>query len=169
MRIRRGVFCPDCMRVFHSDTNTHYAGIVTRSVRKRPNQKDMIEVFDARRTRSFGCFASFKSAEDTLDSLARDGVLGEVPGVSVSAYRNNVLQREYPAVFVGGKWRMPKARKRAVTVPLPASKKRKRKLCKEYLTAELMFREAFPDHLNKTYPLSADTLKICSRRCRVYA
>jgi hypothetical protein len=32
-----------------------------------------------------------------------------------------------------------------------------------------MFREAFPDHLNKTYPLSADTLKLCSRRCKVYA
>ena len=129
----------------------------------------MIEVFDAKRTRSFGCYASFKSAEDTLNRLAREGVLGEVPSVSVSAYRSNELQREYSAVFVGGKWRMPKERKkRAIVVPLPA-KKRKRKLCKEYLTAELMFREAFPDHLNKTYPLSADTLKLCSRRCKVYA
>ena len=65
---------------------------------------------------------------------------------------------------------MPKERKkRAIVVPLPTRKKRKRKLCKEYLTAELMFREAFPDHLNKTYPLSADTLKLCSRRCKVYA
>ena len=130
----------------------------------------MIEVFDAKRTRSFGCYASFKSAEDTLNRLAREGVLGDVPSVSVSAYRSNELQREYPAVFVGGKWRMPKERKkRPMVVPLPASKKRKRKLCKEYLTAELMFREAFPDHLNKTYPLSADTLVLCSRRCKVYA
>ena len=130
----------------------------------------MIEVFDAKRTRSFGCFASFKSAEDTLNRLAREGVLGEVPSVSVSAYRSNELQREYSAVFVGGKWRMPKERKkRPMVVPLPTRKKRKRKLCKEYLTAELMFREAFPDHLNKTYPLSTDTLKLCSRRCKVYA
>ena len=130
----------------------------------------MIEVFDAKRTRSFGCYASFKSAEDTLNRLAREGVLGDVPSVSVSAYRSNELQREYPSVFVGGKWRMPKERKkRPMVVPLPAPKKRKRKLCKEYLTAELMFREAFPDHLNKTYPLSADTLVLCSRRCKVYA
>ena len=130
----------------------------------------MIEVFNAKRTRSFGYFASFKSAEDTLNRLAHDGILGDVPSVSISAYRNNELQREYQAVFVGGKWRMPKERKkRAIAVPLPTRKKRKRKLCKEYLTAELMFREAFPDHLNKTYPLSADTLKLCSRRCKVYA
>ena len=130
----------------------------------------MIEVFNAKRTRSFGCYASFRSAEDTLNHLAQDGILGDVPSVSVSAYRNNVLQREYQAVFVGGKWRMPKERKkRAIVVPLPTRKKRKRKLCKEYLTAELMFREAFPDHLNKTYPLSADTLKLCSRRCKGYA
>ena len=130
----------------------------------------MIEVFNAKRTRHFGCFASFKSAEDTLNRLAREGVLGGVPSVSVSAYRRNELQREYSAVFVGGKWRMPKERKkRPMVVPIPTRKKRKRKLCKEYLTAELMFREAFPDHLNKTYPLSADTLKLCSRRCKVYA
>ena len=130
----------------------------------------MIEVFNAKRTRSFGCFASFKSAEDTLNRLASEGILGDVPCVSVSAYRNNELQREYQAVFVGGKWHMSKEpKKRAIVVPLPTRKKRKRKLCKEYLTAELMFREAFPDHLNKTYPLSADTLKLCSRRCKVYA
>ena len=129
----------------------------------------MIEVFNAKRTRHFGCFASFKSAEDTLNRLAHDGILGDVPSVSVSAYRNNVLQREYSAVFVGGKWRMPKeCKKRAIVVPLLTKKRRRRKLCKEYLTAELMFREAFPDHLNKTYPLSADTLKLCSRRCKVY-
>ena len=129
----------------------------------------MIEVFDAKRTRSFGCYASFKSAEDTLNRLAREGVLGDVPSVSVSAYRSNELQREYSAVFVGGKWRMPKERKKRPMVMLLPAKKRKRKLCKEYLTAELMFREAFPDHLNKTYPLSANTLVLCSRRCRVYA
>lgn len=130
----------------------------------------MIEVFNAKRTRHFGCFASFKSAEDTLNRLARENILGDVPCVSISAYRNNELQREYQAVFVGGKWRMPKERKkRAIVVSLPAKKRRRRKLCKEYLTAELMFREAFPDHLNKTYPLSADTLKLCSRRCKVYA
>ena len=130
----------------------------------------MIEVFNAKRTHSFGCCASFRSAEDTLNRLARENILGDVPSVSISAYRNNVLQREYQAVFVGGKWRMPKeCKKRAIVVPLPAKKRRRRKLCKEYLTAELMFREAFPDHLNKTYPLSADTLVLCSRRCKVYA
>ena len=89
----------------------------------------MIEVFNAKRTRSFGCYASFRSAEDTLNRLAHDGILGDVPSVSVSAYRNNVLQREYPAVFVGGKWRMPKERKkRAIVVPLPAKKRRRKTL-----------------------------------------
>ena len=32
----------------------------------------MIEVFNAKRTHHFGCFASFKSAEDTLNRLARE-------------------------------------------------------------------------------------------------
>lgn len=72
----------------------------------------MIEVFDAKRTRSYGCFASFKAATDTLDSLAATGQLGSVPAVSVAAYCSGVLQREYEAVFVGGKWRVPKSPKR---------------------------------------------------------
>lgn len=131
----------------------------------------MIEVFDVKRTRSFGCFASFRSAEDTLNRLARKGILGDVPSVSISAYRNHELQREYNAVFVGGKWRMPKVKvkKREILMPLLGTKKCRRGLCKKYLTAELMFREAFPDHINKTYPLSADSLRKCSRRCRMYA
>ena len=79
----------------------------------------MIEVFNAKRTRSFGCYASFRSAEDTLNRLAHDGILGDVPSVSVSAYRNNVLQREYQAVFVGGKWRMPKERKKRARLFIP--------------------------------------------------
>ena len=53
----------------------------------------MIEVFDAKRTRSYGCFASFKAATDTLDSLAATGQLGSVPAVSVAAYCSGVLQR----------------------------------------------------------------------------
>ena len=86
----------------------------------------MIEVFNAKRTRHFGCFARFKSAEETLNRLAQDGILGDVPSVSISAYRNNVLQREYQAIFVAGKWRMPKEhKKRAIVVPLPTRKKRK--------------------------------------------
>lgn len=40
--------------------------------------------------------------------------------------------------------------------------------CKEYATAELMFREGFPDHLNRSYPLSADSLRRCNRKCRIY-
>ena len=43
-----------------------------------------------------------------------------------------------------------------------------RKWCKEYATAELMFREGFPDHLNRSYPLSADSLRRCNRKCRIY-
>ncbi len=54
---------------------------------------NMIEVFDAKRTRSYGCFASFKAATDTLDSLAATGQLGSVPAVSVAAYCSGVLQR----------------------------------------------------------------------------
>ena len=108
----------------------------------------MIEVFDAKRTRSYGCFASFKAATDTLDSLAATGQLGSVPAVSVAAYCSGVLQREYEAVFVGGKWRVPKSPKRRM--------------------AELMFREGFPDHLNRSYPLSADSLRRCNRKCRIY-
>ena len=118
----------------------------------------MIEVFDAKRTRSYGCFASFKAATDTLDSLAATGQLGSVPAVSVAAYCSGVLQREYEAVFVGGKWRETR----------PARGRRRRKWCKEYATAELMFREGFPDHLNRSYPLSADSLRRCNRKCRIY-
>ena len=73
----------------------------------------MIEVFDAKRTRSYGCFASFKAATDTLDSLAATGQLGSVLAVSVAAYCSGVLQREYEAVFVGGKWLFGTAVKQA--------------------------------------------------------
>ena len=59
----------------------------------------MIEVFDAKRTRSYGCFASFKAATDTLDSLAATGQLGSVPAVSVAAYCSGVLQREYDCLL----------------------------------------------------------------------
>lgn len=128
----------------------------------------MIEVFDAKRTRSYGCFASFKAATDTLDSLAIAGQLGRVPAVSVSVYRNGVLQREYEAVFACGKWRVPKVQKKRVSELKPAHARRCHKWCKEYATAELMFREGFPDHLNRSYPLSADSLRRCNRRCRIY-
>lgn len=128
----------------------------------------MIEVFNAKRTRSYGCFASFKAATDTLDSLAVAGQLGRVPAVSVSVYRNGVLQREYEAVFARGKWRVPKVQKKRVSELKPAHARRRRKRCKEYATAELMFREGFPDHLNRSYPLSADSLRRCNRRCRIY-
>ena len=127
----------------------------------------MIEVFDAKRTRSYGCFASFKAATDTLDSLAATGQLGSVPAVSVAAYCSGVLQREYEAVFVGGKWRVPKSPKRRMPETRPARGRRRRKWCKEYATAELMFREGFPDHLNRSYPLSADSLRRCNRKCRI--
>lgn len=128
----------------------------------------MIEIFDARRTRSFGCFACFSAATDMLDHLAAEGFLGKVPEVSVSAYRNNVLQREYSARLVGGRWLMPKLRKRKPLFGEAAPKRRKRKLCKEYVTAELMFCEAMPEWLNRSYPLSADSLKKCSRKCFIY-
>lgn len=128
----------------------------------------MIEVFNAKRTRSYGCFASFKAATDTLDSLAVAGQLGRVPAVSVSVYRNGVFQREYEAVFARGKWRVPKVQKKRVSELKPAHARRRRKWCKEYASAELMFREGFPDHLNRSYPLSADSLRRCSRRCRIY-
>lgn len=128
----------------------------------------MIEVFDAKRTLSYGCFASFKAATDTLDSLAATGQLGRVPAVSVSAYRKGVLQREYEAVSAGGKWRVPKAQKRQMPEPKHTAAKHRRKWCKEYATAELMFHEGFPDHLNRSYPLSADSLRRCNRKCRIY-
>ncbi len=126
----------------------------------------MIEVFDAKRTRSLGCFASFKAATCTLNLLACEGV----SKVFVAAYRNGVLQREYEAAYACGKWRVPKERKKrpAKIVAMPVRKPRSRKLCKEYATAELMFREAFPDWLNRTYPLSADSLRKCSRKCFIY-
>lgn len=131
----------------------------------------MIEVFDAKRTRSYGCFASFKAATDTLDSLAIAGQFGRVPVVSVSAYRGGTLQREYDAVRAGGKWHVPKVLEERVPEPKSgpvAGRKRRRKWCKEYATAELMFREGFPDHLNRSYPLSADSLRRCNRKCRIY-
>ena len=128
----------------------------------------MIEVFDAKRTRSYGCFASFKAATDTLDSLAATGQLGRVPAVSVVAYHSGVLQREYEAVSIDGKWRVPKSSKRRITETQSIRGKHQRKWCKEYATAELMFREGFPDHLNRSYPLSADSLRRCNRKCRIY-
>lgn len=128
----------------------------------------MIEVFDAKRTRSYGCFASFRAATDMLDSLAATGRLGRVPAVSVSAYRGGVLLREYDAVCVIGKWRVPKSPKRRMPETKPAAGRRRRRWCKVYATAELMFREGFPDHLNRSYPLSADSLRRCNRICRIY-
>ena len=129
---------------------------------------NMIEVFDARRTRSYGCFASFKAAADTLDGLAAAGQLGRVPAVSVAAYRGGVLLREYEAVYAGGKWRVPKSPKRRMPETRPVRARRRRKWCKEYASAELMFREGFPDHLNRGYPLSADSLRRCNRKCRIF-
>lgn len=130
----------------------------------------MIEVFDARRTRSFGCFASFSVAKGTLDLLARDGTLGQVPSVRVMAYRNGELCRDYEAVFAAGKWRVPKAPKTEKHIQSERANRlrRRRKLCKEYATAELMFREGFPDWMNRSYPLSADSLRKCNRKCRIY-
>lgn len=130
----------------------------------------MIEVFDAKRTRSYGCFASFKAATDTLDGLAATGQLGRVPAVSVAAYHGGVLQREYEAVSVGGKWRVPKSSKRRMpeTQTQTIRGKHRRKWCREYATAELMFCEGFPDHLNRNYPLSADSLRRCNRKYRIY-
>ena len=100
--------------------------------------------------------------------LTATGQLGSVPAVSVAAYCSGVLQREYEAVFVGGKWRVPKSPKRRMPETRPARGRRRRKWCKEYATAELMFREGFPDHLNRSYPLSADSLRRCNRKCRIY-
>ena len=128
----------------------------------------MIEVFDAKRTRSYGCFASFRAATDTLDSLAIAGQLGRVPAVSVSAYRGGTLQREYDAVRAGGKWHVPKAPEKRMPEMKPTDGRRRRKWCKEYATAELIFREGFPDHLNRSYPLSADSLRRCNRKYRIY-
>ena len=128
----------------------------------------MIEVFDAKRTRSYGCFASFKAATDTLDSLAIAGQLGRMPAVSVSAYRGGTLQREYDAIRAGGKWHVPKVAEKRMPEMKPTGRRRRRKWCKEYATAELMFREGFPDHLNRSYPLSADSLRRCNRKCRIY-
>lgn len=128
----------------------------------------MIEVFDAKRTRSYGCFASFRAATDTLDSLAATGQLGRVPAVSVSAYRGGTLQREYDAVRAGGKWHVPKVPEKRMPEMKPTGGRRRRKWCKEYATAELMFREGFPDHLNRSYPLSADSLRRCNRKCKIY-
>ncbi len=126
----------------------------------------MIEVFDAKRTRSYGCFASFKAATGTLNLLVCEGV----SSVFVAAYRNGALQREYDAVYAGGKWRVPKEHKpRLANIAVkPVRKHRKRKLCKEYISAEFMFREGFPDWMNRTYPLSADSLRKCSRKCFIY-
>lgn len=128
----------------------------------------MIEVFNAKRTRSYGCFASLKAATDTLDGLAVAGQLGRVPAASVSVYRNGVLQREYEAVFARGKWRVPKVPGKRMPEMRPTGRRRRRKWCREYASAELMFREGFPEHLNRSYPLSADSLRRCTRKCRIY-
>lgn len=129
----------------------------------------MIEIYNARRTRCYGCFASFGAAISMLNALADKGTPRRETTVSVSAYRNGVLQREYEAVFARGKWRVPKTRKKRVPETKPARARRRRKRCKEYASAELMFREGFPDHLNRGYPLSADSLRKCNRKGYIYA
>lgn len=130
----------------------------------------MIEIFDARRTRSFGCFASFKAATDTLDALAAGGQLGGIPAVSVSQYRNGELQREYKAARCADKWRIPHIRKRKMQLPEDGGKRRKRKWRKEYPTPEHCFREGFPDWMNRSYPVPYDDrLRQCNRQCRAYA
>lgn len=129
----------------------------------------MIEVFNAKRTRSFGCYADFKAATNMLDGLVRKYVVsGVVPRVSVSAYRGGVLQRQYTAVYVQGKWRVPKlpTRQRA-TLP-PVRIRHRRGLRREYPSADMIFREAYPDWLNRACPLFADNLHRCNRRGCVY-
>ena len=128
----------------------------------------MIEIYNAKRTHSYGCFASFGAAIGMLNALADKENQHRVTAVSVSAYRNGVLQREYEAVFACGKWRVPKMQKKRITELKPAHARRRRKWCKEYASAELMFREGFPDHLNRSYPLSADSLRQCNSKCRIY-
>lgn len=128
----------------------------------------MIEIYNAKRTHSYGCFASFKVAKDMLDSLVAAEQLGRVPAVSVSVYRNGVFQREYDAVRAGGKWRVPKVPEKRMPEMKPTGRRGRRKWSKEYASAELMFREGFPEHLNRSYPLSADSLRRCTRKCRIY-
>lgn len=112
----------------------------------------MIEIFSARGTRSFGCFASFKTARGTLDSLARTGALGAVPSVAVCSYRNGTPQREYTATLRGGKWRTPRPVK-DVSRPQGRRTRRRKFLCKVYASPEECFREGFPDWMNRSYPV----------------
>ncbi len=128
----------------------------------------MIEIYNAKRTLSYGCFASFGAATGMLNALADEGNPHRVTTVSVSSYRNGVLQREYEAVYACGKWRVPRIPKKRILETKSAHARRRRKWCKEYATAELMFREGFPDHLNRSYPLSADSLRRCNSKCRIY-
>ena len=105
---------------------------------------------------------------DIKDRLIPDRTDDRCYGYHMSDEDFYILQREYEAVFVGGKWRVPKSPKRRMPETRPARGRRRRKWCKEYATAELMFREGFPDHLNRSYPLSADSLRRCNRKCRIY-
>lgn len=131
----------------------------------------MIEIHNADRTRSFGRFACFKAAAATLAVLAAGTVPGAIPAVSVSSYRNGILQREYEAVFLKGKWRerkMPSLPGRHTVPQARPVRKHPRKLCRIYPTPEHCFREGLPDWLNRSCPVPyADSLKHCNRRCRV--
>ena len=130
----------------------------------------MIEVFNADRTMSLGSFVSFKAAKRTLGVLAISGMLGKSPAVLVCSYKNDEPVREYTATFVGGKWRVP--RKAAVSSRLEADvcpgRQHRKVLHKIYSSPEALFNEAFPDWLNRSYPVPyADNLRNCNRKCRV--
>lgn len=111
----------------------------------------MIEIFNSSRTCSLGCYANFKVAKSTLNTLANNGQLGEKPSVLVCSYKNGEPLREYFATY-NGKWRVPKSASQSVK-----SRKRKsqrpRELCKTYKSPEECFREGFPDWLNRSYPV----------------
>ena len=93
----------------------------------------MIEVFDAKRTRSYGCFASSRLPPIRLTALPRRDSSEVCP---LSAWRrikaaccNGNMKR-----CLSGKWRVPKSEK-ADAGNDPARGRRRRKWCKEYAMA----------------------------------
>lgn len=107
-------------------------------------------------------------ATDTLDSLAATGQLEVCPlsawrRIAAACYNGNMkrcLSVEMACAEIS-----EKADAGNETCPW----RRRRKWCKEYATAELMFREGFPDHLNCSYPLGGQPETVQPEMQNLYA
>lgn len=71
----------------------------------------MIEIFDARCTRSLGQSGSIRTAINMLNALSAAGRLGTRPQARLCTYRGAIPRQEYTAACRDGKWRLQRTRR----------------------------------------------------------